>query len=115
MGSFRKARCFKVLIMVLALLVAFECGFRVLQEDYPRLDDVYFNFNLPPELNLVQGTNSSNNNASESEYVAMDEQAVVALLSTNSRDPFQLDLLVDHADNEKLPICPLDSPLLSKF
>lgn len=120
--SFLRTHCYKVLITALALLVAFEYGFGVLYEEHRRLNEVYFTFNLtlPPMSTSVQ---NGSQNASESSYVATHEQTLMALQSSNSSDPFQLDLLLDPSNSssndtlnftQKPSMCPLVSPLLGE-
>lgn len=128
--AFVRTHCTKVVITALALLVVFQYGFGVLYEEHRRLNEVYFTFNLtlPPLSSSVQQQSSRSNNLSNGadNYVPTPNMTLVALQSSNSSDPFQLDLLLESSNDtsinssgtlnsiRKPSMCPLVSPLLGE-
>lgn len=110
--DFLRTHCFKVVVMVVAALVIFEYGFGVFYEENRRLNEAYFTFNLTsPRLFGASGTH----NDSDSIYIASANMTMVALQSSNSSDPYALDLLVDSLNLTRKPsMCPLVSPLLGE-
>lgn len=111
--GFLRTHCYKVLITALAVLVVFEYGFGVFYEENRRLNEAYFTFNLTvPRSSGAAGTH----NDSDPNYAATANRALVALQSSNSSDPYALDLLVDTLNfTQKPSMCPLVSPLLGKI
>ena len=111
---FLRSHCYKLMITALALMVGIEYGIGVLYEENRRLNEVYFTFNLtlPPMSNDVAVNNTTPLNYNR------DKMALAALQSTNSSDPFSLDLLdtnhtLGYVRNSSM--CPLVSPLLGNF
>ena len=133
-----RSHCLKVVLSILVLLVLFQCGIGFIYEERRRLNEAYFTFNLT--LPLAYSSSNANDHGSEQQqhngtgqlssdqhYSASTNMTLVALQSSNSSDPFPLDLLapddpaIVSAANNSLNItrkpsssCPLVSPLLSK-
>ena len=141
--AFFRSHCLKVALSVLVILVLFQCGIGFIYEERSRLNEAYFTFNLtlplaysaggPGQLQqqhhhhqqLQHNESSSLDQQQLQQYSASVNMTLVALQSSNSSDPFPLDLLADDDPalaNNSLNItrkpsssCPLVSPLLSKF
>ena len=111
--NFLWTHCYKVALTTLAVLVLLEYGFGVLYEENRRLNEAYFTFNLTmPRLSGAAGSHYD----TDSNYSASSDLALMALQSSNSSDPYALDLLVDTLNFTRKPsFCPLVSPLLGKF
>ena len=115
--EFLRLHCYKLVITALALMVAIEYGLGVLYEESRHINEVYFTFNVT----LPMGRNdSSSADAANSDYsYNSPNMTLVALQSTNSSDPFPVNLLnasetVDANGRPSTP-CPLVSPLLGEL
>jgi hypothetical protein len=139
--GFLRSHCLKVALSVLVILVLFQCGIGFIYEERSRLNEAYFTFNLTLPLaysaggsgqqqhqQLQHNESSSLDQQQKQHYSASVNMTLVALQSSNSSDPFPLDLLaaddpaVANITRNSLNItrkpsssCPLVSPLLSKF
>lgn len=110
--GFLRTHCSKCVIAVLVVLVIFQYGFGVLYEENRRLNEAYFTFNLTvPRSSGAAGTH----NDTDSNYFASANMTLIALQSSNSSDPYALDLVVDALNFTRKPsTCPLVSPLLGE-
>jgi len=111
--GFIRTHCYKVAITALVVLVFFQYGFGVFYEENRRINEAYFTFNLTaPRLSGAAGTY----NDTDFNYAATANMTLIALQSSNSSDPYQLDLLADSLNFTRKPLmCPLVSPLLGEF
>lgn len=120
--GFLQGHCYKVVLLALAGLVALEYSFGVLYEESRRMNEAYFTFNLTVPAAGGAASRSvlhygAGNNETD-DYYASANMTMIALLSANASDPFDLDLLVDRTTNatlnhtRKMPMCPIVSPLL---
>lgn len=113
--GFLRTHCYKVLITAFAALVVFEYGFGVFYEENRRMNEAYFTFNLTLPRSSSSGAAGTHND-SDPNYVATANMAIIALQSSNSSDPYALDLLVDSLNFTRKPsMCPLVSPLLGEL